>query len=483
MASVTSTGPALSSAGLGSGLDVNTIVSKLMAIESQPVSDLQAANGKLQTRISSYGLLQSALSSMQDVARKLNNPDSWAAATASSSDSTAIAASATNASAGSYSISVSQLAAAQSISSVPYTNASSSIGQGSLTIELGSWSADQSSFTPKSGATPVSITIAAGSDSLSAIRDQINAAKAGVTASVVTDSKGARLVLRSQTTGEANGFRVTVSDADGGDGDTSGLSALAYDPSAGLASMTLNQAAANAHANINGLDIDSATNTLSNSVDGLTLNLLKTSSSPINVTVGSDTTALKKLITDFVSAYNTLAGQFRDQTKYDSANKTAGALQGDSRVVGLQAQLRGLTGGSTTLGGAFSRLADIGIDPAGDGTLSVNATKLSAALNNLSDLKQFFTGVDSGNSKNNGFGQRWVKFASDSLGTDGQLSSGQSALQANVRRNNDQISKLQDHLALVEKRMRAQYTALDSTMSKLNTLSSYVSQQFSTSSK
>lgn len=481
MATVSST-PPLSSAGLGSGLDVNTIVSKLMAIEAQPVTDLQQATTKLQTKISSYGQIQSALSAMQDAARKLNNADSWAAATASSSDATAISASATNATPGSYSVSVSQLAAAQSLSSVAYTNGSTTVGQGSITIELGAWNSDQSIFTAKSGVTPVTISIAAGSDSLTSIRDQINAAKAGVSASVVTDSKGARLVLRSQTTGEENGFRVTVSDADGSDSDTAGLSALAYDPSAGVAAMTQNLAAANARANINGLDIDSSTNTLSGAVEGLTLNLLKAGSGTVNITVGSDTTGIKKTITDFVSSYNTLASMLRDQTKYDSANKAAGALQGDSRIVRLQAQLRTLSGGSTTLGSAFGRLAEIGLDPAGDGTITVNSTKLTNALGKLSDLKQLFTAVDTGNANNNGFAQRWVQFAADALGTDGQVTNGQSALQANVRRNNEQIAKMQDRLGLVEKRLRAQYTSLDSTMANLNQLSSYVSKQFSSSS-
>ncbi|MDT8999342.1 flagellar filament capping protein FliD [Paucibacter sp. APW11] len=483
MASITNTGPALNSAGIGSGLDVNSIVTKLMSIEAQPVTDLQQATTKLQTKISSYGQIQSAISAMQDAARKLNTPETWAAATATSSDSSTISVAATSAAPGSYSVSVSQLASAQSLSSASYTNSSTVVGQGSITIEPGTWSSDQSTFTSKSGATPVTINIASGQDSLSAIRDQINAAKAGVTASIVTDSKGARLVLRSQSTGETSGFKVSVSDADGGDGDTAGLSALAYDPTASVASMTLNQSAANAKANINGLDIDSESNTLSTSVDGLSINLLKTSSSPITISVGSDSAGLKKNITDFVTAYNSVAKLFRDQTKYDSANKTAGALQGDSRVVGLQSQLRSLTGSSTSLGGAFSRVADIGLDPAGDGTLTLNSSKLDKALTNLTDLKQFFTGVDSSNATNNGFAQRWNKFASDTLGTDGLITTGQKALQSNVTRNNDRISQLQDHLALVEKRLRAQYTSLDTTMGKMNQLSAYVTQQFSTSSK
>lgn len=465
----------ITSAGIGSGLDVETIVSKLMSIEQTPVTNIQKANTTLQTKISAYGKIQSALSTMQDAARKLTNATTWSAATATSSDSASVSVVASQASAGSYALQVNSLAASQSISSQVFTDATTAVGQGTLTIELGSWNSDQTEFTAKTGKTAINIDIVAGKDSLTSIRDQINAAGAGVVASLVTDTSGSRLVLRSESTGASNGFRI--SNADGG------LSALTYDPSAGVTNMTASQQAANASFTLNGLSLSSETNTLNDTVEGLSINLLKTTSSAVTLNVSSDTTSIKKTITDFITAYNSVVTLVRDQTKYDESSKTAGTLQGDTRATGLLTQLRNLTGGSTTLSSSFKRLADIGIDTARDGTLSVtSSSKLDVALGKLSDLKTLFNGVDSSDSNNSGFAQKWSSFTTRVLGSDGTISNATQGLQKRVKDNNKSIDSLEDHLALVEKRLRAQYTSLDTRMSSLTALSDYVKKQFASSS-
>ena len=472
----------ITSTGVGSGLDVETLVSKLVAAESTPITQLQTRTDKLQTQLSAYGKLQSYLSTLRDAASKLNAVDTWAPTKASSSNSSAVTVSASSsATAGSLAVAVNQLAASQTLASGVIAS-SGSVGTGSITIELGTWASD-GSFTTKDGSTAVTIDIASGSDTLTAIRDKINAAGAGVVASIVTDTSGSRLVMRSKDTGESNGFRVSVSDADGNGADTSGLSALAYDPSAGVSSMTLKSAAANANATINGIDVVSATNKLTTAVEGLTINLLQTTSSDVTLTVEQDKDTIKSAITAFANAYNDAINYIRDQTKYDAANKTAATLQGDSTVIALQSMLRGIVGGGTTLGGAFQRLADIGLDPSSTGTLTVSSTKLDTALSNLDDLKSMFKGLDSSDSRNSGFAQRMREFVDGALSTAGRVSAKQTSLQSSITANGKRKDQLQAHIDLVEKRLRAQYQALDTQMSKLNSLSSYVSQQMSMLSK
>jgi len=469
----------ITSLGVGTnGLDLESLVSKLVASETIPVTQMQTRTDTLKTQLSSYGKIQSALAAMRDAAAKLTKPDTWGASSATSSDASSVSVTAgSGAAAGNVSVAVTQLATSQTLSSKLVPNSTDALGQGQITIELGKWDTGQTGFTPKSGATAITVDIVAGQDSLSAIRDKINAAGAGVTASVVTDSTGSRLVMRSTATGESNGFRVSVNDADGGSTDSDGLSALAFDPSSSVNSMTQKLAAGNALAAVDGLDINSESNNLSGAVEGLNINLLKVTTG-VTLTVAPDKEALKKSITEFVTAYNAMATLFRDQTKYDAANKTAGTLQGDATVIGIQAQMRGIAGGSTALGGAFSRLADIGLDPSTNGTLTLNDSKLSSALAKPEDLKKLFMGLDSGgNSANDGLAQQLRSFGDSMLSTDGRLSSRQSGLQTRISQNDKRTTDLQAHVDLVEKRLRARYSALDVQMGQLNSLSTYVSQQ------
>ncbi|KQV59992.1 hypothetical protein ASC95_00490 [Pelomonas sp. Root1217] len=461
----------ISSLGIGSGLDVESLVSKLMSIEQQPINNIKQASAKLQTKISAYGQLQSAVSSMQTAAQKLSDANLWNASTVSVSDPTVATVSASSAGSQNHLLKVSQLASAQSVASRIFTNGSSTIGDGTLTIALGRWAGDPPVFTPGSG-TPAAITVNA-TDTLSSIRDKINAANVGVNASLVNDAAGTRLVIRSLSTGENQAFQITSPDA--------ALADLTYDPANG-AGMTQTQAASNAQYNWDGLDLTSESNTLTGITDGVSVTLLKTTASTITVGTSNDTTSIKKAITDFADSYNKLLNLMRDQTKYDAGTKTAGVLQGDTKAVSVQQMLRGITGGSTTLAGAFGRLADIGLEPGQNGALTINATKLDKALTNLTDLKKLFAAPDAATPRNQGFALQWNSFATQILGTDGAITNGQSSLQKRIASNDNTISHMQDSLTLTEKRLRAQYSALDTKMSQLSALSSYVSKQFGSNS-
>jgi flagellar hook-associated protein 2 len=490
MTTTSSTTGSISSAGLGSGLDVKSIISSLMAVESQPLTLLQNKATTVQTEISAVGQVQSLTSTMSDKARALSSSTLWTQTTSSSADTSVVTAdtSGGTAAAGDYSVTVEQMAQGQTVTS---PTAITAFSAGTLTIQLGAYSTDTAlppvtTFTNKPNSAAVNITIGAGDTSLSSIRDKINAANAGVSASIISDANGSRLSLRSTTTGATNGFQITATEtADDGNAAT-GLSALAFDGSSAATNsqLTLNQTALNAKATVNGIAIESATNKLSNISDGLSLTLLRKSSTPVGVSVATDTASMQKAITDFVSAYSALQSYISLQTKYDAGTAVAagtarkdGPLTGDPSIIGFQNQLRGVVNTTSTTSSAFARLSDLGIAVQKDGTLAVaSQTKLTAALSKPTELQKLF-GTQGTTSENTGIMVRFAAMGTAATSLGGALFSRSDGLRGELSRNSKQQDDMQVHLDATQARLSAQYQALDTTMAKMNALSSYVTQQ------
>ena len=470
--------PAITSLGIGSGADINSIVTQLVALESRPLVQMRNAANALQTQVSSYGQLSSLFGALQTAASNLTGSSLWGKSTATSSDDTAVAVvGGSTAAAGSYSVSVQKLAANQTVvSTTGYTDASTPVGSGTLTLDIGKWDLPPMNFVPQVGRAPVTVPITA-TDTLQTLRDKINALGAGVNASIVTDSNGARLSMRSSSSGADNGFRVSVADGDGNNSDASGLSRFAFNPGGGSTQMEQKQAASNAEATVNGITVVSASNELSGVVDGMTLRLRKENFGSADVAVTSDRDAVKTAIQGFADAYNTLAKAISEQTKYDPGTKVGGPLQGDSAATGLQRQLRTLlnvaSGASTT----FSRLSDVGLQVQRDGTLKVDSGKLDSATANLTELKKAFSNTDAINSANNGFARRYALLATQVLGSDGSLTTRTEGLRDRITKNGEDQATLSDRVERFRARLVAQYTVLDGNLSKLNALSSYVTQQ------
>ncbi|MED5619771.1 flagellar filament capping protein FliD [Ideonella sp. BN130291] len=478
----------ISSLGVGSNLDAESIVTQLVALQRQPIDQLKTEKTTLDTKLSSFGKVQSYMSALRDAARRLTDLSTWKAVSATSVDPSAVSVSAGDgATTGSYNIAVDHLAAAQSVGSAAFASSSATVGTGVMTISIGSWNADQSAFTPKTGSSAVAITIEDG-DTLAQVRDKINGADAGVVASIVNDASGARLSIRSKDTGIENAFQIVVNDGgDGVDNDASGLSRLAYDPAASAGVMSRYQEAKNAVATINGLSVESASNTLSNVLDGLTLTLNKpvAAASPVQVNVASDKDAMSKAITDFATAYNDAMKYLRDQTKYNPDDKTGGPLQGDRTAIDMMSQLRALAGGSTSASSVFTRLTDIGLEPQKDGTLKVSSSKISSALANLPELKKAFSTINAAGTAGatNGLAQQFRMYGDGLLADDGSLDTRTDGLNTRIKQNGDRQQQLEDRVSSYEKRIRAQYQALDTQMASLNSLSSYVAQQMAMLSK
>jgi len=467
----------ISSPGVGSGLDVNSIVTQLVAIERQPIVQLQSQASSLQTKLSAFGKVQSNLSALRDAASALTRPSTWSQTTGTSGDSTAVAVTTdANNLPGSYSVQVLSLARAQSNTSKTYTAATDMVGEGTIHIEFGTWGVGNT-FTAKPDTTAIDISVGPPAKSLAEVRDIVNAANAGITATVLTDATGARLVFRSSATGAANGFKVTVADTDGNNVDTSGLSALAYDPSVGVVTMGQALAAANASALINSVPVSSTTNTLSNIVDGMTLTLKKETTTAVDVTTAPDKDAIKKKIEAFVTAYNDLNKELAAQTKYDAASKTAGSLQGDSAAVSLRAALRATLRGNSSASTMFTRLADIGFDVKQDGSITLDSSKVDNGLANLGELKKLFSNSDTLVPANNGFATLFRTQADQAIGVDGSIASRSEGLRERISRNEKRQAELEVRVAQTETRLRKQYTALDAQMGQLQSLSTYVTQQ------
>jgi flagellar hook-associated protein 2 len=309
------------------------------------------------------------------------------------------------------------------------------------------------------------------------LRDKINASGAGITASVLTDATGARLVLRSSATGESNGFRIGVTDTDGNNSDGLGLSALAFDPSAGILTMAQALAASNASATLNGLSITSTSNTLSNVLDGITLTLNKVTTAPVQVSATQDDASIRKAMDAFVTAYTDLNKLLADQTKYDAGSKTAGGLQGDSAAIGIRSQMRAMIGTSSGASTMFSRLGDVGFDVKLDGSIALNDGKVKNALANLAETKKLFANNDLVTPANNGIAVQMRALTDRLIGIDGTVSTRSDGLRKRIDLNQDRQDALTDRIAQVEARLRAQYTALDKQMGALTGLQSYVTQQ------
>ncbi|QLG87399.1 flagellar filament capping protein FliD [Chitinibacter bivalviorum] len=366
-------------------IDVNSIVSQLMAIEKQPLQKFDVRNVGIKQRISAYGTIKGALATFQGSAQKLANADNFTtiSATSSASDFVGISASKTAAKSN-FSVEVSQLAQNQKLASKALTAPTSIVGTGTISIEFGKYttSGTTTSFTANPDKVSKTITIDASNNTLTGLRDAINKAGVGVTASIVNDGSGYKLAMVSTDTGESNALKITTTDSDGDNSDTSGLSMLAFNAATGGASnLAQTQAAQNANLKIDGIAISKSTNTVSDAVDGVTLTLNKITTSAVNMSVSQNTGAITKNVQDFVKAYNDLSKMLGDLTSYDPKTQNSGLLNGDVAVRSMQNSLRkAMTQMISGTGGDYNSLSRVGVSFDKNGVLSVDTTKFNAAM-------------------------------------------------------------------------------------------------------
>ena len=381
----------ISAPGIGSGLDINGIVGQLMAAERLPLTALENREKAFNQKISAFGQVRSALASFQTAMQGLSS-NKFQALSATSSDSEVLSASAGgNATPASYQIEVQQLAQQHKLASDGHASTNDVIGSGTLNIQFGTYDSGSNSFIANAGKAAKSIAIDPANSTLSGIRDAINAANAGVTATIVNDGSatGNRLVITSTDSGAANSLKISVADDDGNALDSSGLSALAYDPTAPAGSgKNLGQVAAarDALLNIDGIAVAQSSNTVKSAIEGVTLNLAQTNvGQTLTLTVGRDSEAIKTAVQTFVDAYNSASSTLKKMTAFNGVGAQNGVLLGDATTRTIQTQMRGLLNTSVDSGGALTTLSQIGVSFGSDGTLTLDSAKLNTAIDSNFD--------------------------------------------------------------------------------------------------
>ncbi|MFM0201048.1 flagellar filament capping protein FliD [Paraburkholderia fungorum] len=366
--------------GLGTTLPISQVLTGLMQIESIPLTLLQNQVTGVQTEISAYGKLSSALATFQQALAKLTQPTEFQTLSATSSNTSALTASAVvGAQTGQYTINATQLAQAQSLATAGQASLNShlSSGSGSSTVTFTFGTQDGTTFTPNPSQASGSVTINSSNDSLAGMRDAINGANLGVTASIVNDGSGTpyRLVLTSNTTGANESMQVSVQ------GDAGISSLLTYPPATGTpasAAITQTAAAQDAKLTVNGLALSSSSNNVGSALPGISLTLLQTGQSTL--TIANNASSIQTDIDSFVSAYSTLQSSINSLTAYNPGG-TNGPLIGDATTMQIQTQLQQVVASALSgTGSGYSSLADVGISLNSDGTLSVNDSTLSQAL-------------------------------------------------------------------------------------------------------
>ena len=449
--STTPTSGLLTSLGVGSGLDVATLVGQLVAAKKAPQqTQITDQSTTANTQLSALGQISSALSALQSAMASISDGSAFSAHSVSSSDTGILNAAATgSAVAGSYKIEVTQLASALKASSGAFTSSTAQVGTGTLTIAVGGQA--------------MNLSIDGSNGSLASIRDAINKASdnPGVSATIVNGTDGAHLVLSGTRTGAANSFKVSSS---GGDG---GLAALNYDAGATSGNgLSVINAAGDALYTIDGLAANSAGNSISSAIDGLTLNLTALGTSTVNV--ADDPSKATSALTNLVNTYNSFVGIYQNLTKYDPTTNTAGAMIGDATLNGINSTLSRIIGGSAN----GATLSSIGISLQVDGTLKLDSGALSSALSDGGKQVSDLFGGDNGLSAQLGAQlTNWV-------GDNGVLAGRTTSISQELTDLSSQQTALNSRMDDLTARYQAQFTALDTLMSKLNSTSSYLTQQF-----
>ncbi len=385
----------ISTTGIGSGIDISGLVESLLEAERVPTETrIDSQEADLLAQLSAFGTLKSALSSFQDSLSQLKFASTFEDVTVSSSDDALITASGTSiANPGNYSLEIDNLAQAHSLSSTSFDETTDPVGTGTLTFEFGHFDSDSNSFISNPDKSAKTVTIDNDDNSLQGIRDAVNLADIDVTASLVNDGSGFKLLFTSDDTGEANGLKITVTDdADNDDADASGLSQLAFDPdpaNAASSHLAENLAAKDAAFSLNGLAITSSSNSVTTAISGVTINLKGTTEtgSPVNLNINKNDDNIIDSINSFTEKFNELVDTISQLSDFDNTNVTAGPLLGDSTLRSIDSQIRKFVSNSVaSVDGNITSLATIGITTDRNGKLSTDSSKLETSLSENRDI-------------------------------------------------------------------------------------------------
>jgi flagellar hook-associated protein 2 len=439
----------ISSLGVGSGIDIESLVTKLMAVEKLPLTALNTKEASYNTKISALGSLKSAISALQDAAEDLTpgigetaqqNLATYSATLDNTTVGSATVDSSASSSVGDYTLKVLQTARSDRLT----FDAVTSLTAGTMTIEVGTES--------------FSVTITSGM-TLSGLRDAINGADGGATATIIG---GTQLVLTSGTSGADGLLSVTSTDFNWDSGTSTGSGITQPADAKGR----------DAQIEVNGILLTSSSNTFADAIDGVTITLKSSAvaNTTTSLSVAADTsTKTTENVTAFVDAYNSFVALVKQYGYYNATTKTAGTLQGDYTLRTAQNKLYSLiTSTPTGVTGSITSLSNLGISVQSDGTLAVDSTKLGNAVSsNFTDVSNFLAAL----------GEAADSLSDDLTNSDGLITTATNTLNSNISDIEDRRERLEYRLTLIEARYRAQFTALDTLIASMTATSDYLTQQ------
>lgn len=430
--------------GKTSGIDVASTVDELMQIERQPEAQMQQQQSDISQQISMLGTISSDLQALATAANSLSDINGGLQAkTASSSQDGIVTATAdSTAAVGNHTVTVSNLA----------TTSSSYSDVVPSTTQLGGAEIDVAYGDPSNPTSSDKILIPADDNTVQQVASYINSSDYGVTANVVTDASGSRLSLVSKTSGGAGNLTVTSP-------------ALTF---------TQGIAGVDAELNVDGVPIDSSTNTVTTALPGITLDLGSAApDTPVTISVAGDTTQVTQTINSFVSAYNTVVNDINSQFTLDS-NGQEGPLAGVSGLRSLQNQLLSAISYSVTGTGQYVNLQSLGIEMQDDGTLQVNSTVLNDALSNhYQDFQNFFQSL-SPQGFGNFFGTQMMQMTDV---TEGPIALAVTGLQQTNQSLNNDINDFEVRMTSMQAELTQQYSALNASLVQYPILMQEISAQ------
>ncbi|WP_172119072.1 flagellar filament capping protein FliD [Halomonas hibernica] len=457
----------ITSLGVGSGLDLTGLLDQLQDAERGKLEPITQQKADQEAKISAYGQLQTSLNAFNDAVAKINDPKLYQSLSANVRGDDIKATTSASAMPGSYQVEVSQVATYGSLASESITG----IEETSDPLELNGATAIRLNFAG-SESDPVDIEFDANS-SLNDIRDAINANKdAGVNATIINDGEGYRLALSSKATGadaSIDSFEFVGGEGQGpfGEAEEAGAKQQGQD-----ASLT-----------VNGITITSASNQVEDAIQGVTLNLGELSiaegeKATSTVNIERDTLKQREAINDFVDAYNDLKDTTNGLTSFNAESGAAGELLGDRAVRTIESRLRSvLTGGVE--GGELSTLSQLGITlEAGtnlSGKLEVDDEKLDNLIaNDPQALSAFFAG----DNKDGGLAGKLNSSIDQMTSSNGVLKGAISGAESNVKSLDERYARMEKSIEGTLTRYRAQFSQLDVMVAEMNSMSSYLTQQF-----
>lgn len=441
----------IASLGIGSGLDLNGLLTQLQQAERAKLEPIQERIETEESQISAYGQVKSALSDFQSATEELNATDAFESLSTSVEGSGLSAVSDSDAQPGRYDIHVEQLATAGSLVTERLDTADTAIvtGEQSLTFSLAEGAIDP-------------ITVEDGS-TLEDMRDAINTQSDGrLSASIINDGEGYRLSVNATETGAAASIQSTsFTDV--------------LDNSVATSDTQFVQDGVDAKFNVNGIDIVSPTNRVEGAIQGITLTLTEADTDS-TVVVAQDSNAIREQVTSFVDAYNTLKDTVGSLTAYNPESGSAGELNGDSATRTVENTLRQALSSSTG-GDGFNVLSDIGISLQLDGTLAIDNERLDEVIANQPDqLAGFFAG----DTNEGGMAGQITSAVEQLIGEGGRLGSAISSSESRMERLNDRFATTESRIDQTVERYRAQFSAMDGMVAQMNQTSAYLTQQLAT---